>query len=103
MTRAAILRDPVMPPGSANSPPSKPLRRLCGVELSPVDVRDSGEIERAVTAFAERPNGALDRNSGLIRDGPSRADHRARGAAPAAGGLFLPLLRRERRPDLLRA
>jgi len=29
------------------------------VELSPVDVRDAGEIERAVTAFADRPNGAL--------------------------------------------
>jgi putative ABC transport system substrate-binding protein len=28
-----------------------------GVELSPVDVRDAGEIERAVTAFARAPNG----------------------------------------------
>ena len=29
------------------------------VELSPVDVRDAGEMERAVTAFADRPNGGL--------------------------------------------
>ena len=30
-----------------------------GVELSPVGVRDAGEIERAVTAFARSPNGGL--------------------------------------------
>src|SRR5262245_8741723 len=30
-----------------------------GVELSPVDVRDAGEIERAVTAFARGSNGGM--------------------------------------------
>ena len=30
-----------------------------GVELSPIDVRDGGEIERAVAAFAREPNGGL--------------------------------------------
>jgi putative tryptophan/tyrosine transport system substrate-binding protein len=30
-----------------------------GVELIPVDVRDAGEIERAVAAFAPRSNGGL--------------------------------------------
>ena len=30
-----------------------------GVELRPVDVRDAGEIERVLTAFASRPNGGL--------------------------------------------
>ena len=30
-----------------------------GVELSPIDVRDAGEIERAVAAFARAPNGGL--------------------------------------------
>ena len=30
-----------------------------GVEVSPVNVRDAGEIERAVTAFARSPNGGL--------------------------------------------
>jgi putative ABC transport system substrate-binding protein len=29
------------------------------VELSPIDARDAAEIERAVTAFARRPNGGL--------------------------------------------
>jgi putative tryptophan/tyrosine transport system substrate-binding protein len=30
-----------------------------GVDLSPVDIRDAGEIERAVTAFARGLNGGL--------------------------------------------
>jgi ABC-type uncharacterized transport system substrate-binding protein len=30
-----------------------------GVELSPIDVRDAGEIERAVAAFARESNGGL--------------------------------------------
>jgi putative tryptophan/tyrosine transport system substrate-binding protein len=30
-----------------------------GVEVSAINVRDAGEIERAVTAFARAPNGGL--------------------------------------------
>jgi putative ABC transport system substrate-binding protein len=30
-----------------------------GVELRPVDVRDAGEMERAIVAFAGEPNGGL--------------------------------------------
>ncbi len=30
-----------------------------GVEVNPINVRDAGEIERAVTAFARSPNGGL--------------------------------------------
>ena len=30
-----------------------------GIESSPIGVRDAGEIERAVTAFAREPNGGL--------------------------------------------
>jgi putative ABC transport system substrate-binding protein len=30
-----------------------------GVELSPIGVRDAGEIERAITEFARSPNGGL--------------------------------------------
>jgi putative ABC transport system substrate-binding protein len=40
-------------------------------ELSPVDVRDGGEIERAVTAFAREPNGGL-----IVTGSPSQAVHR---------------------------
>jgi putative ABC transport system substrate-binding protein len=30
-----------------------------GVDLKPVDLRDAGEIERAITAFTRAPNGGL--------------------------------------------
>jgi putative ABC transport system substrate-binding protein len=56
--RAAVLRDPVavgIGQFAAIQAVAPPLQ----VELSPVDARDAGEIERAVTAFADRPNGAL--------------------------------------------
>src|SRR5262249_34330933 len=34
-------------------------RAVTGVELRPVDTRDAGEIERAITAFAQFSNGGL--------------------------------------------
>ena len=74
-----------------------------GVELSPVGVRDAGEIERAITAFARGSNGGLIVTAGACANSSPRADHHAGGPAPAARGLPLPLLRRERRPDLLRS
>ena len=42
-----------------------------GVELSPVDVRDAREIERAVTAFAGIQNGGL-----VVTASPSSTVHR---------------------------
>ena len=74
-----------------------------GVEVSPVDLRDAAEIERAIAAFARGPNGGLIVVASALAIGSSRADHRAGGAAPIARGLCLPRLRRSRRPDLLRA
>ncbi len=60
VTRAAVLRDPTFPAGigqfaaiQALAPPS------LGVELTPIDVRDPGEIERAIAAFAREQNGGL--------------------------------------------
>ena len=60
-TRAAVIRDPVTSVGIRlfgadrleNSAPS------VGVEVSPVNVRDGGGIERAITAFARASNGGL--------------------------------------------
>jgi putative tryptophan/tyrosine transport system substrate-binding protein len=59
VTRVAVLRDPATTAGigqfaaiQAVAPPFK-------VELSPIDVRDGSEIERAITAFAREPNGGL--------------------------------------------
>ena len=60
LTRIAILRDPAIAAGigqfaaiQAMAPPS------FGVELSPIGVRDAGEIERDIAAFARESNGGL--------------------------------------------
>ena len=72
-----------------------------GVEVSPVNVRDAGEIERAVAAFARSPNGGL-----IVTGSLRRGVHRdlivtlaARHKLPAV--YFERALRRRRRPDLL--
>jgi ABC-type uncharacterized transport system substrate-binding protein len=56
--RAAVLRDPVAV-GIGQFAAIQAVAPSLQMELSPVDVRDASEIERAVTAFADRPNGGL--------------------------------------------
>jgi hypothetical protein len=46
-------------PGSASSPRSRPWPASLVGELTPIDVRDPGEIERAIGAFARERNGGL--------------------------------------------
>jgi len=58
-TRAAVLRDPSVASGSGQFGAIQAVGPLLGVEASPIDVRDAGEIERAVTEFARSPNGGL--------------------------------------------
>ena len=59
MTRAAVLRDPAIAAGIGQFAAIQAVAPSLGVEVSPVNVRDAGEIERAVTAFARGPNGGL--------------------------------------------
>ena len=59
VTRAAVLRDPAIPTGIGQFGAIQSVAPSLGVEVSPVDVRDAGEIERAVAAFARAPNGGL--------------------------------------------
>jgi ABC-type uncharacterized transport system substrate-binding protein len=59
VTRAAVLRDPVIASGIGQFAGVQAVASSLGVELSPVDVRDAGEIERAVTAFARSSNGGV--------------------------------------------
>jgi putative ABC transport system substrate-binding protein len=59
MTRAAVLRDPAMAAGSGQLGAIQSAAPSFNVELSPINVRDAGEIERAVTAFARGSNGGL--------------------------------------------
>ena len=59
VARVAVLRDPTVHSGSGQLGSIQTVAPSFGVELRPVDVRDAGEIERAVTAFARSPNGGL--------------------------------------------
>ena len=67
-----VIRDPSVPAGSGGLAAIQTVAPSLGVELTPVGVRDAGEIERAITAFARGPNG------GLIMVGPSSSVQRHR-------------------------
>jgi putative tryptophan/tyrosine transport system substrate-binding protein len=57
--QAAVLRDPAVASGIGQFAVLQATAPSFGMELSPVDVRDASEIERAVTEFARSANGAL--------------------------------------------
>jgi putative tryptophan/tyrosine transport system substrate-binding protein len=59
VTRVAVLRDPATPAGIGQFAAIQAVASPFKVELSPIDTRDGGEIERAVSAFAREPNGGL--------------------------------------------
>ena len=59
VTRAAVLRDPINPAGLGLFAAMQGVAPSLRMELSPIDVRDASEIERAVAAFASRSNGGL--------------------------------------------
>jgi putative tryptophan/tyrosine transport system substrate-binding protein len=58
VTRAAVLRDPATS-GIGQFAIVQSVAPSVGVEVSPINLRDAGEIERAVTAFARAANGGL--------------------------------------------
>jgi putative ABC transport system substrate-binding protein len=57
--RVAVLRDAANPSGNALFGVIQAAAPALGVEVNPVNMRDAGEIERAVTAFARASNGGL--------------------------------------------
>jgi putative tryptophan/tyrosine transport system substrate-binding protein len=59
VTRAAVFRDPALPPGIGQFSAIQAVAPSLGVEVIPVNVREAGEIERAVAAFARSSNGGL--------------------------------------------
>jgi len=59
VTRVAVLRESAIAAGPGFLGAVQSAASSLGVELRPIDVRDSGEIERAVAAFAQNPNGGL--------------------------------------------
>ena len=59
VTRAAVLRDATVGSGVGQYAIIQAVAPSLGVELRPIDVRDPGEIERAIVTFAQSPNGGL--------------------------------------------
>jgi putative tryptophan/tyrosine transport system substrate-binding protein len=59
VTRAAVMRDSAISSQIALFGSIQSVAPSLGVELRPIDSRDPGEIERAVSAFAGEPNGGL--------------------------------------------
>jgi len=70
--RVVVIRDPSVPAGSGGLAAIQTVAPSLGVELTPVGVRDAGDIERAITAFARGSNG------GLILVGPTSSVQRYR-------------------------
>jgi putative tryptophan/tyrosine transport system substrate-binding protein len=59
VTRAAVLRDAATTAGAGQFAVIQSVASSVGVEVSPINVHDAGEIERASTAFARSANGGL--------------------------------------------
>jgi putative ABC transport system substrate-binding protein len=59
VTRAAVLRDATQGSGTSLFAAIQAVAPSLRVEVNPVNMRDAGEIESAVTAFARSPGGGL--------------------------------------------
>jgi putative ABC transport system substrate-binding protein len=59
VTRAAVIRDPSISAGMGMFGAIQSMAPSLGVEVSPINVRDAGEMERAIGAFARSSKGGL--------------------------------------------
>jgi ABC-type uncharacterized transport system substrate-binding protein len=59
VTRAAVLRDSSQGSGTSHFAVIQAMARSLRVDVSPIELRDAVEIERAVAAFASSGNGGL--------------------------------------------
>ena len=71
LMRVAVIRDPSLPTGTGQLGAIQSAAPSFGVELSPVDVRNVAELERAVAAFAHGSNGGL-----IVQASPLATVHR---------------------------
>jgi putative ABC transport system substrate-binding protein len=68
VTRAAVLRDALTPVGIGQLAAIQGVAPSFGVELTPLVVRDAGEIEPAVAAFVRSPDDGLIVTIGTLTD-----------------------------------
>ena len=66
VTRVAVVRDAAQVSGGAQLGAIQTVAPSLGVELRPVGMRDAGEIESGVSAFARDPNGGLIATAGRL-------------------------------------
>jgi ABC-type uncharacterized transport system substrate-binding protein len=59
VTRAAVLRDPAIPEGIGQFAVIQSVAPSLRMEVSPIDIRDTSEIERALKEFARSADGGL--------------------------------------------
>ena len=59
MTRVAVVRDITITAGIGQFGAIQSVSPSVGIEVSPINARDAGEVERAVTAFASTSHGGL--------------------------------------------
>jgi putative ABC transport system substrate-binding protein len=71
VTRVAVLRESGIAAGPAQFGAIQAVAPSLGMGLRPVDVRDAGEIERAITAFAQSSNSGL-----VVTGSPGAVFHR---------------------------
>jgi putative ABC transport system substrate-binding protein len=79
VTRAAVLRDPSQGSGTSQFAAIQAIAPSLSVEITPVNLLDPSEIERAVAAFARSANGGL-----IVMPGGSATAHRGLIVALAA-------------------
>jgi putative tryptophan/tyrosine transport system substrate-binding protein len=65
VTRVAVIVDPTIPTGPAQFSVIQTMAPSLRVEVTPINKRDAGEIERAVAALAQASNGGLIVTTGL--------------------------------------
>jgi putative ABC transport system substrate-binding protein len=71
VTRVAVLRDPTIASGIGQFGAIQSAAPSLRMEASPVNVRDAGEIERDLTAFARSSNGGV-----IVTAAPEASHHR---------------------------
>jgi ABC-type uncharacterized transport system substrate-binding protein len=71
VTRAGVIRDPGLASGPSQFAAVQSMAPLLSMEVSPINVRDASEIERAIGAFASSANGGL-----IVTASPLAAIHR---------------------------
>jgi putative ABC transport system substrate-binding protein len=64
--RVAVLRDPLVAAGIGQFAVIQAVAPSAGVEIYPISLRDAGNIERRIAAFAGSPNGGLILTAGAL-------------------------------------